>query len=82
MVSNLIESHPRSSMFTFEFYPSVDDFSIPTEVFVPEMHYPGLNINVSVSADLTWQLDGTVLKIYSSAASSPMVLSSVRIAPP
>ena len=70
-----------TAAFSFEFYPAVEDVTIPTEIFVPEMHYPNMSFSLTVSPDLTWRQEGTVLKVYASADSSPTVLSSVTIVP-
>lgn len=70
-----------SAAFSFEFYPAVEDVTIPTEIFVPEMHYPNMSYNLNVSPDLTFQREGTVLKVFASEASSPTVLSFVTLSP-
>ena len=71
----------NSAAFAFDFYPAVEDLTIPTEIFVPEMHYPNMSYDLTVSADLTFTQEGTVLKVFATKASSPTVLSSVTISP-
>ena len=68
-----------SAAFSFEFYPSVDDLAIPTEIFVPEMHYPSMDYLVTASPDLLWEQDGSILKVYATEASQPNVSSFVNI---
>ena len=68
-----------SAAFSFEFYPSVDDLTVPTEIFVPEMHYPNMSYGVRASPDLTWEGEGSVLRVYATEASQPDVLSFVNI---
>ena len=68
-----------SAAFSFEFYPSVDDLTIPTEIFVPEMHYPNMDYAVTACPDLLWEQDGSILKVYATEASLPNVLSFVNI---
>ena len=71
----------NTAIFSFEFYPAVEDTSIPTEIFVPEMHYSNFSYELSVSSDLTFQREGTVLKVFASEASTPTALSTVTISP-
>ena len=71
----------NSSAFSYEFYPAVGDVTIPTEIFVPEMHYPDMSYDLNVSPDLTFQREGTVLKVFATEASSSTVLSFVTMSP-
>ena len=70
-----------SAAFSFEFYPAVEDLTVPTEIFVPEMHYPNMSYDLNVSPDLTFQREGTVLKVFATEASSSTVLSFVTMSP-
>ena len=68
-----------SAAFSFEFYPSVGDLTIPTEIFVPEMHYPNMDYLVTASPDLLWVQDGSILKVYATEVSLPNALTSLNI---
>ncbi len=69
------------AVFDYSFYPSTDDLSIPTEIFLPEMHYPGASFHVEVSSDLRWEQTDTGINVYATASSSSAALSTVRVVP-
>jgi hypothetical protein len=78
-VPHNITFNVHSGEFLYEFYPSVKDRNVPTEIFVPEMHYPEKSFLVTVSSDLIWTDWERGIKVYARNSASPKTLASVRI---
>jgi hypothetical protein len=73
-----------TKIFHYQFYPGLHFEGIPTEIYVPPMHYPERKFDISTSSHLDWKFseeNPNVLLLFNGIESSPDQLQFITISP-
>ena len=73
-----------NKIFHYQFYPGLHFEGIPTEIYIPPIHYPERKFVVSTSPNLDWKFseeNKNVILIFNGIETSPDQLLFITISP-